>query len=106
MNKKLNSNSPAGTAADSSATADVTTSSQTIGKPLVGSSAFGLLFDVPKISHETCLNCQHRERHQCGGSIIQYCGVRKSNRTYNGQLKIKCKSPACSSFKKVNNDKH
>lgn len=65
----------------------------------VGSSA--LLFDVPPITTETCLNCQHRERHQCGGSVIQYCGIRSSNRTYNGQLKIKCKTPACSGFKKI-----
>lgn len=70
-------------------------------KANVGSSAVGLLFDVQPIKTETCLTCKHRERHQCGGSIIQYCGVRKSNRTYNGQLKIKCKTPACSSFKKI-----
>ena len=69
-------------------------------KANVGSSAVGLLFDVQPIKTETCLNCEHRQRHQCGGSIIQYCGVRKSNRTYNGQLKIKCKTPACGSFKK------
>lgn len=56
------------------------------GKPMLGA---GL----------TCLTCEHRERHQCGGSIIQYCGVRKSNRTYNGQLKIKCKTPACAVYK-------
>ena len=43
----------------------------------------------------TCNTCQHRQRHQCGGSIIQYCGVRKSNRTENGLLKIKCKTGAC-----------
>jgi hypothetical protein len=98
---KLNINSQVGTKDDSSNTVEANHVSHTCTKPLVGSSAFGLLFDVPKISHETCLNCEHRERHQCGGSIIQYCGVRKSNRTYNGQLKIKCKTPACSSFKKV-----
>lgn len=69
----------------------------------VSNSTGGLLFDLQPIVTETCLNCQHRERHQCGGSIIQYCGIRKSNRTYNGQLKIKCKTPACSSFKKINN---
>lgn len=44
---------------------------------------------------KTCISCEHRERHQCSGSIIQYCGVRKSNRTYNKQLKIKCKDKAC-----------
>ena len=49
----------------------------------------------------TCLTCDHRERHQCGGSIIQYCGVRKSNRTENGLLKIKCKTPSCHLYKKM-----
>jgi hypothetical protein len=84
---------------NSTTTDDVKKSSHTCTKPLVGSSA--LLFEVTPITTETCLNCEHRERHQCGGSIIQYCGVRKSNRTYNGKLKIKCKTPACSSFKKI-----
>lgn len=62
------------------------------------------LFNTPPIIIETCLNCEHRERHQCGGSIIQYCGIRKSNRTTNGKLKIKCKTAACSSFKKIENE--
>lgn len=48
--------------------------------------------------HQTCKNCEHRERHQCGGRIIQYCGVRRSNRTSNGLLKIKCKTKACVMF--------
>ena len=65
----------------------------------VGSSA--LLFDIPPITTETCLNCQHRERHQCGGAVIQYCGGRSSNRTQNGQIKIKCKTPACKKLKKI-----
>jgi hypothetical protein len=47
----------------------------------------------------TCNSCEHRQRHQCGGSIIQYCGVRKSNRTDNGLLKIKCKTEACLLYK-------
>ena len=56
-----------------------------------------LPFDVEtlKTTTHTCKDCQHRERHQCGGSIIQYCGIRGSNRTENGLLKIKCKTPAC-----------
>ena len=42
------------------------------------------LFDIePKFPTKTCLQCENRERHQKGGSIIQYCGVRKSNRTKN-----------------------
>jgi len=40
----------------------------------------------------------NRQRHQKGGSIIQYCGVRRSNRTENGLLKIKAKNPACEQY--------
>lgn len=63
------------------------------------------LFDLSKIDKkseitDTCRHCEHRQRHQCGCSIIQYCGVRKSNRTENGLLKIKCTNKACLSFKK------
>jgi len=61
------------------------------------------LFEIPELEKgkdfKTCNSCEHRQRHQCGGSIIQYCGVRKSNRTYNGQLKIKCKDKACILYK-------
>jgi hypothetical protein len=60
------------------------------------------LFNIPEIKPLvtlTCNSCEHRQRHQCGGSIIQYCGVRKSNRTENGLLKIKCKTPACMQYK-------
>jgi hypothetical protein len=53
------------------------------------------LFDVPTEKHNECRTCMHRERHQCGGTIIQYCGILKSNRTQNGKLKIKCKTKAC-----------
>lgn len=48
---------------------------------------------------ETCLNCEHRQRWECNSKVFQYCGVRKSNRTANGLLKIKCKDKACLSFK-------
>ncbi len=48
---------------------------------------------------KTCLTCQHRERHECGGRVIQYCGIRRSSRTENGKLKIKCKTPACAIYK-------
>jgi hypothetical protein len=59
------------------------------------------LFEVEEKPIElTCRSCEHRERHQCGGSIIQYCGIRKSNRTQNGQLKIKVTMAACSQYKK------
>ena len=46
----------------------------------------------------TCNTCQHRQRHQCNSKVIQYCGVRKSNRTENGLLKIKCKMVACAVY--------
>lgn len=62
------------------------------------------LFEVETVNPEAvknhCRTCIHRERHQFGGTIIQYCGIRKSNRTDNGKLKIKCKTPACASYKK------
>lgn len=49
-------------------------------------------------SKETCKSCAHRQPIQCGGRVIQYCGVRKSNRTDSGRLKIKCKTKACLLF--------
>jgi len=57
------------------------------------------LFKLPEIK-EFCRTCKHRERWECGGKIIQYCGVRKSNRTHNGKLKIKCKDKACGRWEK------
>jgi len=53
------------------------------------------------VNLDTCRHCEHRQRHQCGGSIIQYCGVRKSNRTENGLLKIKVTDDACIAFKLI-----
>nr|DAM55287.1 MAG TPA: hypothetical protein [Caudoviricetes sp.] len=46
----------------------------------------------------TCRHCNHRQRWECGGSIIQYCGVRRSNRTENGLLHIKVTNKACYMF--------
>lgn len=63
-----------------------------------------MLFEIQETKpNETCRSCEHRERWRCGGSIIQYCGVRKSNRTENGKLKIKVTMPACPLYKKVSN---
>jgi len=60
------------------------------------------LFDIPitepLLPVNTCRQCKHRERWQCGGSVIQYCGVRKSDRTENGLLKIKVTMAACLLF--------
>lgn len=56
------------------------------------------LFEIESRKKEittTCKTCKHREKWECGSKIIQYCGVRKSNRTENGLLKIKCKDAAC-----------
>lgn len=59
------------------------------------------LFDLPepKFPDKFCRTCEHRERHQCGGRVIQYCGLHKSNRTDNGQLKIKVTNVACNWYK-------
>jgi hypothetical protein len=64
------------------------------------------LFDLPKDDApiNTCNTCENRQRWQCGERIIQYCGVRKSNRTENGLLKIKCKDPACDFYKQQNKE--
>lgn len=54
----------------------------------------GLYYEKSKIK-QTCNSCKHRQRWQRNSKVIQYCGVRKSNRTDNGLLKIKCKDKAC-----------
>ena len=51
-----------------------------------------------EINGYTCRQCKHRQRWECEGSIIQYCGVRRSNRTENGLLHIKVTNKACYSF--------
>jgi hypothetical protein len=61
------------------------------------------LFDLPQAKSEqktvlTCLSCKHRQRWECNSVVVQYCGVRKSNRTENGLLKIKCKDAACVAY--------
>ena len=44
-----------------------------------------------------CKTCKHRQRWQCGGRIIQYCGVTPNNRTFNGIKKITIKN-SCEKF--------
>jgi len=58
------------------------------------------LFDIVETSaiDRTCGECEHRERWECNSKVFQYCGKRKSNRTSNGLLKIKCKDKACALF--------
>jgi len=60
------------------------------------------LFEVEEIKPTAfCRTCEHRERWECGASIIQYCGVRKSNRTFNGKLKIKVTMAACPLYEPI-----
>lgn len=49
----------------------------------------------------TCRTCEHRQPWQCGGSVIQYCGIRGSNRTFNKLLKIKVTNPACAYYQEL-----
>ena len=56
--------------------------------------------NVPEITN-TCKDCEHRQRWICNSKLFQYCGLRKSNRTNNGLLKIKCKDAACLLFEKI-----
>ena len=58
------------------------------------------LFSLPDVkpllaAGLTCNSCEHRQRWECNSKVFQYCGIRKSNRTDNGLLKIKCKDAAC-----------
>lgn len=60
------------------------------------------LFEIePQHPTKFCRTCEHRERHSCGNKVIQYCGIVKSNLTDSGQLKIKCKTPACQFYKEI-----
>ena len=61
---------------------------------------FSEIFDTLSEFSGTCKTCEHRQRHQMGSKIIQYCGTRTSNRTQNGLLKIKCKNKSCYQYKK------
>lgn len=59
------------------------------------------LFEVEVVNPvivNTCKDCEHRQRWECNSKVFQYCGIRKSNRTTNGLLKIKCKDKACALF--------
>lgn len=59
------------------------------------------LFPIDKnIAKQTCRDCIHRQRWECGSMIISYCEITRSNRTQNGLKKIKASSPACDYYKK------
>jgi hypothetical protein len=51
--------------------------------------------------YATCRTCEHRQRHEYYTKVFHYCGIRKSNRTGNGLLKIKCKDIACPMYLKI-----
>lgn len=62
-----------------------------------------MLFDIEPCQRQrnpnTCKTCVHIQRWACGGSFFFYCGARKSKRTYNKLLKVKCKNEACKLYK-------
>ena len=66
----------------------------------------GELFPIEKFEGKTCRTCEHRQRWKFNNTIIQYCGVRKSNRTQNGLLKIKAKNVVCEVYKEIENEKY
>lgn len=81
---------------------------QKMREPKNGTELGLTLFDIapiemPKIKlpDAHCRTCLHRQPTACGGSIIQYCNKVTSNRTFNGKLKIKCKTPACQFYEKA-----
>lgn len=57
----------------------------------------------PKKPTRFCRTCKNRQPWECGTRVTQYCGIRKSNRTYNGLLKIKVTNPACMAYKEDKN---
>lgn len=59
---------------------------------------FNIEVSRPIVNNNTCSGCEHRQRWQCNSRVFQYCGIRKSNRTDNGLLKVKCKNEACGLF--------
>lgn len=66
-------------------------------------------FGIPEnAAHDghTCRECDNRQRWQAdhANTIQQYCAVRRSKRTRNGLLKIKCNQAACCLFKNTTNN--
>jgi hypothetical protein len=60
------------------------------------------LFEIDEIEKDNtrrCGICIHSEGWSCGSKIFYYCKIRKSKRTFNGLLKVKCKDTACELFK-------
>jgi len=56
-----------------------------------------------KVSHNEprCGTCEHFERHQCGGSVIGFCGLLKAKNTSNGKLRTRAMTGACHAYKKI-----
>ena len=66
---------------------------------------FGVgISENPPGTSDTCNTCEHRQRWKCNSKVIQYYGIRTSNRTDNGLLKIKCKNKACELYKLEKSD--
>lgn len=53
------------------------------------------------LNNNTCRNCKHNQAWQCNSKVFHYCEIRKSNKTNNKLLKIKCKDIACNLFEKI-----
>jgi hypothetical protein len=59
------------------------------------------LFDIDEIKETPSTKrkqCNNLERWKFNHTTIFYCGVRKSNRTENGKLKIKANKTSCFQF--------
>lgn len=52
-----------------------------------------------RLCKATCRTCENRQSWEVGSRNIQYCGVRKNNRTFNNLLKISVKDKACHLYK-------
>jgi hypothetical protein len=51
---------------------------------------------------EKCGQCARIQKWERGSQFFFYCGIKKSGRTANGLLKVKCGNPACGLFEKNN----
>ena len=59
----------------------------------------------PKVTGDTCKNCEHSQRWECNSKFFYYCGITASGRTDNGLKKIKLKDVACGKYKQMEETK-
>ena len=52
------------------------------------------------MKENTCRNCVHRERWECGSKVISYCNKIFTSRTFNGMKIVKCTDLACEYYEK------